>query len=494
MQNPKKTYTNQEVEGYKKNIKEQALQIAFLQEELAQLKRMIFGSKSERFIAENDSQLSLFEAEQKERITPKEETISYNRKKASKDKNKAKRLFLPAHLPREEELIEPYKITESSKKIGEEVTEILEYNPGNLHVRRIVRPKYVNEQKGCEPQIIIAELPSLPIPKGNAGAGLLAHLMVSKFVDHLPFYRIRQQFKRQGVDLAESTMNGWYTSICKLLSPLYDTLIKETLKADYLMADETPLPVLTKDKPGSTHKGYHWVYVDPVNKNVCFDYRKGRGREGPKSFLKDFSGSLQTDGYVAYDEFGRDEKITLLACMAHARRKFEQALDTNKSVAELALSKIQELYAIEREAKENNYSYLQRKELRQEKVAPLLEEFEQWLKKKISATLPKSKIGMAMSYTLKFWPRLKRYVDNGKYEIDNNLVENTIRPVAIGRKNYLFAGSHQGAQQAAIMYSFLGTCKLNKVEPFAWLKKVLEVIPEYKANKLVELLPANLIL
>jgi len=494
VQNPKKTYTNQEVEGYKKNIKEQALQIAFLQEELAQLKRMIFGSKSERFIAENDSQLSLFEAEQKERITPKEETISYNRKKASKDKNKAKRLFLPAHLPREEELIEPYKITESSKKIGEEVTEILEYNPGNLHVRRIVRPKYVNEQKGCEPQIIIAELPSLPIPKGNAGAGLLAHLMVSKFVDHLPFYRIRQQFKRQGVDLAESTMNGWYTSICKLLSPLYDTLIKETLKADYLMADETPLPVLTKDKPGSTHKGYHWVYVDPVNKNVCFDYRKGRGREGPKSFLKDFSGSLQTDGYVAYDEFGRDEKITLLACMAHARRKFEQALDTNKSVAELALSKIQELYAIEREAKENNYSYLQRKELRQEKVAPLLEEFEQWLKKKISATLPKSKIGMAMSYTLKFWPRLKRYVDNGKYEIDNNLVENTIRPVAIGRKNYLFAGSHQGAQQAAIMYSFLGTCKLNKVEPFAWLKKVLEVIPEYKANKLVELLPANLIL
>jgi len=494
VQNPKKTYTNQEVEGYKKNINEQALQIAFLQEELAQLKRMIFGSKSERFIAENDSQLSLFEAEQKERITPKEETISYNRKKASKDKNKAKRLFLPAHLPREEELIEPYKITESSKKIGEEVTEILEYNPGNLHVRRIVRPKYVNEQKGCEPQIIIAELPSLPIPKGNAGAGLLAHLMVSKFVDHLPFYRIRQQFKRQGVDLAESTMNGWYTSICKLLSPLYDTLIKETLKADYLMADETPLPVLTKDKPGSTHKGYHWVYVDPVNKNVCFDYRKGRGREGPKSFLKDFSGSLQTDGYVAYDEFGRDEKITLLACMAHARRKFEQALDTNKSVAELALSKIQELYAIEREAKENNYSYLQRKELRQEKVAPLLEEFEQWLKKKISATLPKSKIGMAMSYTLKFWPRLKRYVDNGKYEIDNNLVENTIRPVAIGRKNYLFAGSHQGAQQAAIMYSFLGTCKLNKVEPFAWLKKVLEVIPEYKANKLVELLPANLIL
>jgi transposase len=487
------TYSREEIEAYQETIREQARQIAYLKQELEQLKRMIFGQKRERFIPQDDGQLALFQESQSVEAHKEEEEISYRRQKPEKEKNKAKRLLLPAHLPREEEIIEPSENIDDTKKIGEEVTEILEYNPGKLFVRRIIRPKYVKQiQDQPEAVILIGDLPTLPIPKGNAGPGLLAHLLVSKFIDHLPFYRQVQQFKREGVEIAESTIGGWFTASCNLLEPLYDTLVKELKQAAYLMADETPIPVLTKDKPGSTHKGYHWVYYDPLKKLVCFEYRQGRGREGPKAFLKDFKGSLQTDGYAVYDDFGNQEGVSLLACMAHARRKFEQAIDNDKVNASFALSKIQELYSLERKAREAGYTFDQRKELRQEQAFPVLVELEKWLKDKINTTLPKSKIGEAMAYTIKLWPRLIRYIEDGRYEIDNNLIENSIRPVALGRKNYLFAGSHQGAMHAAMMYSFVGTCKFHGINPFLWLRKVLAIIPDHHANKLSELLPGNL--
>jgi transposase len=487
------TYTHQEIEAYQDTIREQAKQIAYLKQELEQLKRMIFGQKRERFIPQDDGQLALFQELQSVEVLKEEEEISYRRQKPEKEKNKAKRLLLPAHLPREEETIEPEEDIANTKKIGEEITEILEYNPGKLFVRRIVRPKYVKQlQDQLDPVVLIGELPTLPIPKGNAGPGLLAHLLVSKFIDHLPFYRQVQQFKREGVEIAESTIGGWFTASCRLLEPLYNTLVKGLKQAAYLMADETPIPVLTNDKPGSTHKGYHWVYYDPLKKLVCFEYREGRGREGPKAFLKDFKGSLQTDGYAVYDDFGNQQGVSLLACMAHARRKFEQAMDNDKANASFALSKIQELYALERKARECAYTFDQRKELRQEQALPVLVELEKWLKDKINTTLPKSKIGEAMAYTIKLWPRLIRYSEDGRFEIDNNLIENSIRPVALGRKNYLFAGSHQGAMHAAMMYSFVGTCKLQGINPFLWLRKVLAIIPDHHANKLSELLPGNL--
>jgi hypothetical protein len=255
------------------------------------------------------------------------------------------------------------------------------------------------------------------------------------------------------------------------------------------MADETPIPVQTSNKPGSTHKGYHWVYYSPLDKLVCFDYKKTRGRDGPKAFLKDFTGALQTDGYNAYNIFEAKEYVTLLACMAHARRKFEHALDNDPKRAEYAMEKIQALYRIEKEARESNLSHEQRKTLRQEKAKPILQEFEQWMKEQLPEVLPKSMIGKAINYTMGLWNRLIRYIDDGKWEIDNNLVENSIRPVALGRKNYLFAGSHEAAKQAAMIYSFLGTCKLNNVEPFQWLKETLSRIPDQSIQKLDELLP-----
>ncbi|HUT83036.1 MAG TPA: IS66 family transposase [Thermodesulfobacteriota bacterium] len=468
--------------------REQNIEITYLKQELAQLKRMIFGSKSERFVQQDPGQLSLgLDVEHQEVPQAETEELTYTRKKSKGQKKESHvRLPLPSHLHREEILIEPDEDVTGAKKIGEVITEILEYTPGKFYVEKYVRSKYVlPEDKG----IVIGDLPSLPIPRGNAGPGLLSHIVISKFQDHLPFYRQVQQFKRADITIAESTINGWFSATCKLLDPLYEKLQEKVKQSTYLMADETPIPVLTKDKPGSTHKGFHWVYYSPLEKLVCFDYRKGRGRDGPLEFLEGFRGTLQTDGYSAYNEFEKHQGIILLACMAHARRKFEQALENDPQRAEYALAKMQDLYDIERKARELELSFDERKKLRQEESLPVLTELESWMKEQLSEVLPQSAIGKAITYTLKLWKRLVRYADDGRWDIDNNLIENSIRPVALGRKNYLFAGSHEGAMRAAMMYSFLGTCKINNVEPLSWLKDVLTRIPDHSIHKLEELLP-----
>ncbi|GAB1405910.1 IS66-like element ISBthe6 family transposase [Lentimicrobium sp.] len=444
--------------------------VLILQHELAQLKRMIFGSKSERHIPADLNQPTLFDLPIVEQPEPTKEHISYTRDK-KQTKNNAVRLALPAHLERKTEIIEPENLPEDAHKISEKVTEILEYTPGSLYVRRIVRPYYVGKSTDEKTDIIIAEIPSRALPKSNAGEGLITFLLISKFVDHLPFYRIIQILKRQGVEISESTINGWFNAIIKLLEPLYEALKAKVVQTDYLMADETPIPVQTKDKPGATHKGFHWVYYNPLSKKVLFDYQKSRGSVGPDELLKDYTGYLQTDGYSAYNNLSNKSKIRQLACWAHARRYFEKALDNDKQRSEYALKLIRELYAVERQAKEQNLQAGQIRLLRQQKSKPLLDELYAWLKKQLTEVLPHSAIGKAVGYTLKLWPRLIIYIEDGRLNIDNNLTENSIRPVALGRKNYLFAGSHDAAQRAAMMYSFLATCKINDVEPFSWLKE-----------------------
>lgn len=465
-------------------------QVSVLKYELAELKRMIFGVKSERFIAPVPNQPTLFELPEAEVIEKPKEEITYTRNK-SKVKNHPLRLELPAHLPRKREVIEPEELPEGAKKIGETITEVLEYTPSNIFVRQIIRPKYVVSQDDEKTQIVTAALPSLPIPKGNAGASLLAHILISKFVDHLPFYRQAQIFKRQQLTISESTIGGWFNASCRLLEPLYETLKNKMLSTDYLMADETPIPVQTRDKPGATHKGYHWVYYDPGNKLVLFDYQKTRGREGPDELLKNFVGFLQTDAYTAYNNLRNRANIIQMACMAHARRKFEHALNNDPALATEALLMFGKLYEIERDAREQNLSHDDIKALRQEKSLPVLLQMEAWLKEKMNLVLPKSAIGQAIAYTLALWPRLTRYIEQGRFNIDNNLTENSIRPVALGRKNYMFAGSHAAAQHAAIVYSLLATCKINNVEPFEWLSKTLSQISDHPVNQLHKLLPGQ---
>jgi transposase len=336
-------------------------QIKWLEHQLAELKRLVFGSKSERFIAAEDpAQLNLFDLPSPEVVPVMQQEITYVRNKAeSREGTHPLRAELAAHLPRKVEVIEPQDLPSGAKKIGEVITETLEYQPANVFVRQIQRPKYVVEQTDESTTIVIAPLPSLPIPKGNAGASMIAHILVSKFVDHLPYYRQSQIFKRQNLYISDSTIGGWAnTAIHNWLVPVWETMKTKLLEADYLMADETPIPVLSEDKPGATHRGFYWVYYDPVNKRVIFDYQKTRGREGPKGFLKSFTGHLQTDGYSVYDQLAPAEKIKHLACFSHARRKYEHALQNDQQRATKALTWIQQLYDIIRSMTRSPYFFL----------------------------------------------------------------------------------------------------------------------------------------
>jgi transposase len=463
-----------------RSTKEQLAQLTF---QLEQLKRLVFGAKSERYVPTDPGQSTLFD--EPSTAAPATEQVSYTRVKPGQKKQPV-REAIAAHLPRVERVIEPEDLPAGARKIGEEITETLEYTPGTIHVDKLVRPKYAHDDR-----IMIAPMPNLPFPKSNLSASLASHVCVSKFCDHLPFYRLIAQFKRAGLEVSSSTLGSWFQAVATLLEPLGDALRKEVLAQDYLQVDESPIPVQDDHNAKGIHTGYYWVYHAPQLKAVLFNYCPGRSEKFPIDMLKDFQGTLQTDGYSGYDKFAQQEGIIALACMAHARRYFEKALDNDKTRAEYALAKIRALYAIERLCNEKKAPPELRHRFRRRYAIPVLVELEQWIKQEINIVVPKSPMGKALTYTLGLWPRLSAYVQDGHYLIDNNLIENTIRPMAIGRKNYLFAGSHNAAGHAALMYSLLGTCKLHGIEPFAYLRDVIARIPEHKANKLSELLPYN---
>lgn len=462
---------------------------ASLKAQLSELYKLINGFKSERFVAEvscDSPQLLLFEQDQDkpQAEVPQTETLTYTREK----KKHPGRHGIPEHLPVREVVVEPEADTTGLKQIGQEITETLEYTPASLVKKRTIRPKYAkSEGQG----VLIAPLPSRPLDKCIAEASLLAHILVSKYVDHLPFYRQIQIFKRDfGWVLAPSTISDWMSRCCVLLEALYKVLKQKILESGYIQVDESPIKVLDKDKKGSTHQGYQWVYHDPVSKRVLFDYRKGRGQHGPKELLSDYQGYLQCDGYSVYDKIGTDPGITLAGCLVHARRKFHQALDNDKTRVEKALGLFRTIYREERQIKDQaKGDYQAINTLRQTKVKPLLEQLKQWVMQERHKVLPKSKIGKAMNYFANQYHKFEAIFSDGRIQLDNNLIENTIRPMAIGRKNYLFCGSHKAAQHAAMLYSFFGTCKIQNVNPSQWLTDTLRKIPEYNIQKLYELLP-----
>ena len=475
------------------NIEHLQSNINFLEFRIDQLNRLLFGAKRERFVSnEQYGQMTLpFDIPEATAEIAKTEQITYTREK-KKRKNHPGRKPLPDHLPVEEIILEPEEDTSGMKCIGKEVTDQLELIPAKLYIKRYIRPKYIKEEDELSCKGVIADLPTFPIEKGIAGPGLLAQIMVDKYIDHLPIYRQIQRFKRENIDIASNTINGWQDAISRLLFPLHEKQKQLVLGQGYLQVDETPIRVLDPNKKGKTHQGYYWVYNSPIQNAVLYDYRKGRGREGPKEMLKDFKGYIQSDGYNVYDWFGKKEGITLVNCWAHARRYFEKALDYDAQGAGHVMTEIQKLYAIERFARLMKLTKADRKELRLEHALPILNELGKWMAKNLTKHLPKSPMGEAIHYTIARWEHLLAYLYDGSLEIDNNLVENAIRPTALGRKNYLFAGSHDCAARAAMFYSFFGTCKKHDVNPFNWLRKVLEIIPDYPTNLLQDLLPQNL--
>ncbi|MDP3642566.1 MAG: IS66 family transposase [Bacteroidota bacterium] len=462
--------------------------------QIEQMRRMIFGSKRERFESVTDShQLALeFEPRAVEiaeavKLEREQIRVTYLRKKPKKEH--PGRMALPSHLPVVEILIEPSEDTTDLIYIGRDITEELDYTPAQLHINRIIRNKYITkeDERGNQKQVI-AQL-NRPIPKCIASAALLSMIFTDKFIFHLPLYRILKRIVQMGVPLPSSTLESWVRLGSELLRPLYAVHRLYVFREIYQMIDESPIKVQDRDKPGACHQGYMWVRYAPLSKSVLFEYYKSRSTKGPIDDLSTFKGYIQTDGYSGYTYLASLQGITHLSCWAHARRYFDKALGNDRERASHVMKLIQLLYAIEALARESEMSHQQRHALRLDKSLPIINEIGQYIQQERDKVTPKSPIRQAFEYCANRWVSLQNYLTNGMLEIDSNLVENSIRPLALGRKNYLFAGSHGAAKDIAMFYSFFATCTKNNIDPQKWLTYVIQNINDTKTSKVKDLLP-----
>lgn len=491
--------------SYEKTISHQKEKIISLEQQVAYLQRRMWGKSSERFIKEEPLQrrldfegLELLPEEEEEARQAKEEIEQYKTRTIRvKEKEKPARKPIPENIPRVEEHLYPENIdTENWIELEPEITEVLEHKPQEFFVRRIIRHKYALRNKSIpvECPILTATLPDLPLAKSYAGASLLAELMINKYVNHLPFYRQIQMFKQLGVSLPAATVNDWFKQTADLLRPLYYRLKEIVLGSDYIQVDESTLPIINEEKH-KTVKGYIWMVRAVLTDLVFFHYDHGsRAQKVVIPLLKHFKGALQTDGYEVYKMYEDKKGVLPLGCWAHARRKFEEALKEDKARAEYALAQIGMLYDVERRADVEKLSFEERSDLRCRLSYPIMVAFEKWLVNEYPNVLPKGRIGKAIRYTYEIYPRLTRYHLDGRYRIDNNLGENSIRPLALGRKNYLFCGNDDAAEDAAVIYSLMGCCKAGEVNFRDWLVYVLESIHDYDkdySKDLEELLPHN---
>lgn len=484
------------------------------QKTLAKYTQMLFGQKTERTrLPEKPEELtgSLFEQE----MDPEEQArLDKEADKAAAEQDKA--VHVAAHdrkvrkpidtsrLEVKEEHIRPELGNEEDYvEMAPEVTESLVLVPKQMYIRRIIRHKFVLKSKlqienPDRQTFLIAPLPPAPLHKCMADASLLADIIISKYHYHLPFYRVIETYKELGVTISASTINDWFKAVVGKVKPLYDLLRAHVLACDYVQVDESTLPVIDNEKHRAV-KGYVWSVVNVMTGDRFFFYEHGsRSTRVAMGLLKDFKGAIQSDGYVVYEHFEGMEGKLLLGCWAHARRKFFEARKENEKLANEALFYIGKLYDVESDAdaldeKDGKPDYERRKALRQEKAYPEIRKFETWMEVNLLKCGPKSMMEEAISYTYKILKKLSIYTTDGRYRIDDNIVENSIRPLAVGRKNYLFCGDDDAAQRAAVVYSLLATCKAHGVDERTWLEDVLRRIPEYELDKkdFADLLPGN---
>jgi transposase len=467
---------------------------------IAKLRRMQFGRKSEKLdwqIEQLELKLDELEASRAEKQASSPSTKTTE---AAVHAAKPVRRPLPAHLPREERKILPKQEAcpdcgGKLKPLGEDVSEILERVPEHFKVIRQIRPKLACV--GCD-KIVQAEAPSRAIARGMAGPGLLAHVLVSKYGDHLPLYRQQEIYAREGVELDRSTMAAWVGGASRLLEPLVEALRRHVMAAQKLHADDTPVPVLAPGN-GKTKTGRLWTYVrddrpagDESPPAVWFAYTPDRKGEHPRAHLSTFTGTLQADAYAGYNSVYESGRVREAGCMAHVRRKFYDLVVAHKSpVATEALERIAKLYAIEKEIRGRLPE--ERREVRNLRSRPLLDSLKQWLEETLGKLSRKSDTAVAVRYALGQWKVLELYCDDGRLEIDNNAAERALRTVALGRKNYLFAGSDTGGERAAVLYSLIGTAELNGINPEKYLCDLLSRIADHPINRIEELLPWNLV-
>jgi transposase len=466
-----------------------------LHQQLQNLRRLHFGATSEKL----SGQPELFVQTQQLPVPPREEiTVTYQRQRRG-------RPSLPKDLPRERvdyDLSEAEKAEfDSLERIGEEVSETLEYTPAKLIVIEHVRAKYACRKDG-ESTIRTAFAQPSPLPKTNAGAGLLAQILVSTFADHLPLNRQEMIFKRHGVDLPRSTLCEWKLACGELLAVLRAPLIEHTLNAPRLHTDDTKMPLIEGGR-GRTKTARLWGYLGAGARqnqagewvehapSVIFEFTESHESRHPFKFLKDYQGYLQVDAYPGYDAMYSSGHIIEVGCWAHARRKFFEIAKTQKTpgLAAQAVAWIAKLYRIESAIRGRPPD--EKLAVRQAESVPVLSQFRLWLEGHYPTLLPEAPLGVAFRYAWNNWRALTRYTENGVLVPDNNLMESAIRPIAMGRRAYLFTASERGGHVAATLYSLVGTCKLNRIEPYAYLKDVLQRLPSHPVNRLAELLPFN---
>src|ERR1041385_8545632 len=467
---------------------------------ILKLKRMHFGPRSEKYDRDiQQLELRLEDLEASQAATEPPPIVPATIVLKQQAPRKPARRPLPADLPRETETIAPEhqacpECGGTLRHLGEDVSDTLEYVPGRFKVIRTVRPKL--SCSGCS-QIVQAPAPSRPIDRGLAGPGLLAHVLVAKYADHLPLYRQSEIYQREGVELDRSTLADWVGGASRTLQPLVDAVKKYVLSAEKLHGDDVPVPVLEPGN-GKTKTGRLWTYVRddrPAGSEaaaaVWFAYSPDRKGEHPAGHLQNYSGILQADGYAGFNKLYGTGRIVEAACWAHARRKFHDLYQAHRSpIAKEALERIGQLYGIEQEIR--GRSPAERREVRQARSRPLLEAMHVWLKAMVGKLSQKSDVAVAIRYALDRWTALRRFCEDGRIEMDNNAAERALRAVALGRKNYLFAGSDAGGDRAAAIYSLLGSAKLNGFDPEAYLSLVLRRIADHPINRIADLLPWNL--
>ena len=484
----------EEVEGLKAQLNTRAAEIEHLKLMIAKLRRMQFGRKSEKLdhqIEQLELKLEDLQADEGEAARDMPDTDKAPRKKPV-------RKPLPDHLPRDEKVYTPEAKNCPAcggglRHLGEDAAEQLEYVPGRFRVIRHVRPKLACT---CCDVIVQAPAPSRPIARGIAGPGLLARVLVAKFADHVPLYRQSVIYARDGVELERAQLASWVGAASALLRPLVEAIRRHVLAGVKLHADDTPIPVLAPGH-GKTKTARLWTYVrddrasgDATPAAVWFAYTPDRKGSHPQAHLAQFKGILQADAYAGFNALYEDGAIREAACWAHARRYFYELHEARPSALTTeALRRIGELYAIEADIRGKPAD--ERRQVRQARAGPLLVEFEAWLRASLEKLSRKSDTAAAILYALKLWPALTRYVDDGIIEIDNMAAERARRGVAIGRRNYLFAGADSGGERAAAMYSLIGTAKLNGIDPEAWLRHVLAQIADHPVNRVDDFLPWN---
>lgn len=460
------------------------------------LKRMLFGRRSEK-LHDDPNQGVLFgrlepddHPEQEDNSEDDEETTPRQRRRT---RHRGRRP-LPDHLPRCVREIHPPDEEQTcpccgERKVvfGQDVTEELDVVPAKFFVNRYVRFKYAC--RACEGYVSVGPLPPRPMDKGIPGPGFLAYLITSKYADHLPLYRQQQIYRRVGLEIPRSTMCGWVSYAASVLSPIVEAMKVSVMASRKIHTDDTPITVLDPAaKPVGSRKGYMWVYIGDQD-DVVFEYTNSRKRDGPESFLKGYRGYLQADAFSGYDRIYAGGDVVEVACWAHARRKYFDAQSSHEAEAKRILELIGRLYAVEHRGKAESVLPERLLSWRQRHSRRRLDRLRGELDRLSLSVLPRSPLGKAIAYTLNNWKALMRYTDAAFLSIDNNHSERQIKQLVIGRKNWLFVGSEGGAENAAILFSVVVSCKLAGVDPFAYLRDVLMRIHAHPAASIHELIP-----